>query len=72
MITSKEADALADHLLGQYFRACGCATPEDVRKAGEMVISKTARGIEKYCGTARAVDVLQRTWLHIEPEATPS
>ncbi|MHB0818422.1 hypothetical protein ACYCFK_09095 [Stutzerimonas stutzeri] len=65
MLTRDEADGAAEVMLAAYCRACGCATPEDVRKACEMMISKSARAIEKYNDTGTAVEVLQRTARHV-------
>ena len=47
-----------------YCSICKCETPDDIRKAGEMLISKMTRGVEKYCGNDMAVEVLNRTVLH--------
>jgi hypothetical protein len=47
-----------------YCKGCLCETPEDIRKAGEMLVSKMARGIEKYAGNDAAISVLQRTLTH--------
>jgi hypothetical protein len=72
MVTSDKASALAEAAIAQYAQACGLSNPEEVRKALEMLISKAARGIEKYAGTDVAVDVLKRTTLAIEPAASAS
>lgn len=67
MVTSDKASVLAEAAIAQYAQACGLSNPEEIRKALEMLISKAARGIEKYAGTEVAVDVLKRTTLAIEP-----
>lgn len=65
MLTRDEADGAAEVMLTAYCRACGCATPDEVRKACEMMISKAARAIEKYNDASTAIDVLQRTARHV-------
>ncbi len=65
MLTRDEADGAAEVMLAAYCRALGCTTPDDVRKACEMMISKSARAIEKYNDTGTAVEVLQRTVRHV-------
>jgi hypothetical protein len=65
MITPPEANQLADRIIADYSAQCGVEAPEDIRKVLEMLISKAARGIEKYCDTPTATDVLIRTSLHI-------
>ncbi|WP_312958802.1 hypothetical protein [Stutzerimonas nitrititolerans] len=65
MLTASDADRLSERMLSTYCRECGVATPDDVRKACEMMISKAARAIEKYNGTGSAIEVLQRTTRHV-------
>ncbi|WP_285259208.1 hypothetical protein [Halopseudomonas bauzanensis] len=65
MITPQQADDLAEKTIAQYCRAAGVETTDDVRKACEMLISKAARAIEKHSGNTAAVQVLDRTSLHI-------
>lgn len=67
MITPYEADQAAELMLTTYVRACHVATPDEVRKACEMMISKAARAIEKYNGAPVAVEVLKRTTLNLMP-----
>ncbi|MBT0961704.1 hypothetical protein [Denitromonas iodatirespirans] len=67
MIAPTEADQAAEMMLATYCRACGVTSPDDVRKAGEMMISKAARAIEKYNGAHVAVAVLKRTTLNLMP-----
>ncbi len=67
MITPTEAGQAAELMLTAYCRALDCATPEDVRKACEMMISKSARTIEKYNDTGTALQVLNRTALYLTP-----
>lgn len=61
MITAHEASAASEQALANYAEICGAETPDDLRKALEMMISKAARGIEKYSGNSIAVEVLVRT-----------
>lgn len=65
MLTAKQCDQAAEITITAYCSICKCETPEDIRKAGEMLISKMTRGIEKYCGNDTAVEVLNRTVLHM-------
>lgn len=66
MLTPTEADQVAELMVVAQCRSCGCMTPDDVRKACEMLISKAARAIEKYNDSATAVAVLQRTALFVQ------
>ena len=68
MLTPHECGQVAELVITTYCRTCECSTPDELKKAGEMLISKMARGIEKYAGTDKAVEVLKRTALHV---ATP-
>lgn len=61
MITSQEAAILAEKVLVQYASECGAQSSDDIRKVLEMLISKAARGIEKYAGHQAGVAVLVRT-----------
>lgn len=65
MLTPQECGDAAEIMIATYCRAVMCHSADDVRKAGEMLISKMARGIEKYAGNEAAVDVLNRTLLHV-------
>ena len=67
MITPQKADIYAEACIALYADRCGVQSPEDIRKALELLISKSARAIEKYTGTPTAVDVLQRTALRLMP-----
>lgn len=71
MITASEADQAAELMLTAYCRASGCSTPEEVRKACEMMISKAARAVEKYNGVAATVEVLERTVRNIKASPQP-
>lgn len=65
MITSQEANKLADETVAEYAMECGVQSAEDIRNALEMLISKAARGIEKYCGAEAAIEVTVRTSANI-------
>ncbi len=72
MKTPAECMEQAEAAIYSYCQACGCETPIDVRKAGEALISKMARGIEKFSGSAQAVAVLNRTLLNIAKVEGPA
>jgi len=65
MVTHQQSEQLADQAIAHYAARCGVQTPADVAHALEMMISKAARGIEKYCGTEAAIDVTVRTSVHL-------
>ena len=65
MITPEMADKAAEKAIVSYSRELNLQTTEDLKHAFEMLISKAARGIEKYCGTDEAVKVIARTAYHI-------
>ncbi len=65
MLTPTECGHVAELVIVTYCRTCQCSTPEEVRNAGEMLISKMVRGIEKHAGNDEAVAVLNRTVLHV-------
>jgi len=65
MLTPKQADAAAEQAIADYAAALSLSSHTEVRQALEMLISKAARGIEKYCGAEVAVDVLTRTSGHL-------
>ncbi len=73
MITAQEAGIAAEAALVGYVNACGATSSDDLRKVLEMMISKAARGIEKYSGNQTSVDVLVRTTerLLVSPASTP-
>lgn len=67
MITSQQTGLIAEAYVVAYASECGVQTPDDVRKALEMLISKSALAIKKHAGPLEAVQVLQRTQLHVAP-----
>lgn len=61
MKTPAEVGLIADYLITTYCSEAGIETPDDIRKACELLISKAARAIEKYNDQATAMAVLDRT-----------
>lgn len=61
MITPEMAEKSAEKAILSFSRELNLQTAEDLKHAFEMLISKAARGIEKYCGTDEAVKVVFRT-----------
>lgn len=61
MKTPAEVGQIAEYLITTYCTSSGVETPDDVRKACELLISKAARAIEKYNDQGTAVAVLDRT-----------
>lgn len=68
-VTPQQAGEYAEAAILDYARQCGAETPEEVMKALEMLISKAARGIEKYCGSEAAYIVTARTAFNIQPNS---
>lgn len=67
MVTPEKAAQFAEATLVEFARLCEVQTPDDLRNALEMLISKSARAVEKYCGPCDALTVLNRTTLNILP-----
>lgn len=59
--TPEKCSKLAEDVVITYVTACGATTPQDIENFLEMLISKAARGIEKYRGNEAALGVLSRT-----------
>ncbi len=66
MISPARAAEEAEKAITRYAIEFGPETPEEVRKLMEMLISKAARGVEKYCGLEVAIQVLARTIENME------
>lgn len=66
MLTREEADPVAEKAVVDYAEACGVETPDDLRKALELLISKAALAIEKECSPNHAMMVLHRTLRNVE------
>lgn len=66
MKTRIECDKVAEDAIVTYCTDCDVDTPDDIRKALELLGSKAARCIEKYCGKEEAINVLLRTICHLQ------
>lgn len=66
MKTREECDHIAEESIVTYCADCEVGVSDDLRKALELLVSKAARGIEKYCGREESVNVLRRTIFHIQ------
>lgn len=64
-MTPEETAAAAERAIVAYAQELSLSTPEDARRALEMLISKAARGIEKECGVVAALSALCRTEYHL-------
>ncbi len=72
MLTPYECGQVSEMVITIDCETCQVTTPEEIRKAGEMLISKMARCIEKYNDLNTAIEVLNRTLLHIQkPKGMP-
>jgi hypothetical protein len=66
MLTSAECDQVAEDVIIAYCTNSSVQTPDELRKALELLGSKAARAIEKYCGKEEAINVLRRTICHLQ------
>ncbi|MBF4250508.1 hypothetical protein EA007_05805 [Vibrio anguillarum] len=71
-MNSTEAACKSESLIKQYVDSMGCKTPDDVRKVLEMLISKSARAVEKYTDNEAAIGVIERTRKQIESKPIPN
>ncbi len=71
MRTPIEVGKLAESYIVVYVGNAECQTPDDVRKACELLISKAARAIEKYNGHQKAVEVLSRSMSYVAANPMP-
>ena len=71
MKTPNEVGQLAESYITVFVSNAECQTPEDLRKACELLISKAARAIEKYNGHPKAVEVLSRTMSYVASKPMP-
>lgn len=67
MIAPQKANQFAEAILVEFARHCECQTPDDIRKALEMLISTSARAIEKYAGLSASLEVMNRTTFLLLP-----
>lgn len=61
MLNPKEAASVAEQAIVDYVAEIGCDCNEDIANALEMLMSKSARAIEKVSDTQRAKLVCDRT-----------
>lgn len=66
LVSPKEADVLAEKFIKEYTQSTGASSAEDLRKVMELMMSKAARAIEKYCGNDIAAEVTLRTAYQIQ------
>jgi hypothetical protein len=71
-MTSPQAADAAEDAIALYVKRCGANSPDNLRKALEMLISKAARGIEKHAGHQVAMDVLVRTVERVAENPAPA
>ncbi|MEA1606125.1 hypothetical protein [Pseudomonas spirodelae] len=71
MKTPAEVDQIAENVIASYCSSAGIETPDDLRKACELLISKAARAIEKYNGHTKSVEVLRRTMDYVATNPMP-
>ena len=64
-LTPEMAAAASEKVILSYAKELNLQTPEEVKQALEMLISKATRGIEKYCGFSAAGMVLIRTYEYL-------
>ena len=70
MLNPQLAGIQAENTISEYVTKCGCKDARDVAKVLEMLIAKSARAIETYCGNESAVIICERTvaYLIAEPQ----
>ena len=66
MPNPKESAVEAERLLVEFVQKVGCKNSDDVASVLELLISKSARAIEKYCGNGAAVAVCNKTASYVE------
>ncbi len=62
----KQAAMIAEALIVDYVESTGCQTGDDVAKVLELLISKSARAIEKAVNNQKSVEVCFRTICNIQ------
>ncbi|MBI2278151.1 MAG: hypothetical protein HYU74_12425 [Dechloromonas sp.] len=65
MITQQEAEALAQHHMQEYIKACGCDTVRDVGNALMKLVSMCGLGMCATVGQDEAVAILEGTAAYI-------
>lgn len=71
MVTELVAGEVAEKGVVDFAQICEVATPDDVSKALEILISKAALAVEKYAGKDVAIQVLNRTALSMQTAEDP-
>jgi hypothetical protein len=71
-MTLTQAGAAAEDAIARYVKRCGANSPDDMRKALEVLISKAARSIEKSSCHQVAMDVLVRTVERVAENPAPT
>ena len=61
MLTPDQAAEIAEHVIVEYVLSIGCNNEKEIQNALEMLISKSARAIEKSTGNQAAQIILNRT-----------
>ncbi|TYC93829.1 hypothetical protein [Vibrio anguillarum] len=62
---SNQAAAIAESIILDYVKATGCQSDKDIANVLEMLISKSARAIEKTNDRDKSLEVLFRTFNEI-------
>lgn len=65
MISRKQADELSEEAIIQYTQDAGAETTEDLVKLLELLISKSARAIEKQHSHEEAIKIMHRTFMNL-------
>ena len=66
MLKPDQAGDVAEHVIIEYIAALGCANDGDIANGLEMLLSKTARALEKTVGANQAGFVCERTGSRIK------
>lgn len=61
MSKPSEAASAAEKQIANFVNELDCRTPDDIANVLEMLVSKSAKAVEKYCGTERAKLICDRT-----------
>jgi len=61
---------IAEKCLVDFVNQLDCKTPEDIANVIEMLVSKSAKAVEKYCGTERAKLICDRTSYQLQKNAS--
>ncbi len=64
-LNPKQAAVIAESIIVDYVETTGCTSEADVSNVLELLISKSARAIEKSCGNGKATEVCYRTLVNV-------